>query len=55
MVFEAGENASIRSIRESRFDRHVADQPRPVTANRFDIQQADALDLLVAELVPVAE
>ena len=54
MVLEPGQHAPLARL-ELDLDRDVADQPRPVRADRHEIDQSDAGQRLLAELVGVAE
>ena len=54
MVLEAGEHAALAPL-ELDLDRDVADQPRPVRADRVQIDEPDAGERLVPELVGMAE
>ena len=53
VVLEAGDDA--RAAAEVGLDRAVADQPRSGLAHRPEVDEADARQLLAAELVGVAE
>ena len=54
VVLEAGEHPPTARV-ELDLDRDVADQPRPVGADRAQIDQPDPGQRLVAELVGVSE
>ena len=55
VVLEAGEHARAVDAGQLDLDRDVADQPRALLADGAQVDEADAGDLLVAELVGVAE
>jgi len=54
VVLEPGQDPALTRI-ELDLDRHVADQPRPVLADRVEVDQTDARKLLLAELVGVTQ
>src|SRR5262249_39816516 len=54
VVLEAGQHALGAGL-ELDLDRDVADQPRAVSPNGFEIDQADARQRLIAELIGVPE
>ena len=54
VVLEAGD-LQRRPVAEVGLDRDVADQPRPGVADGLEVDEAEALDPLLAELVAVAE
>ena len=56
VVLEAGEDAPGGAVAvEVDLDRDVADQARAVGADRLEVDEAEARDLLVGERVAVAE